>query len=144
MLKCDDGAIRPSQRIWELRGPRWPYTPPDRAEAAHHDGETRRRAPLEAPWRADARQLPHEQPEIGATDVHEQALQDVGMATQMHPTHPPGFVEMRVGTFQQLASLPQQLLPAGDPRIRRRLVYTACWAAARPFQLRRPRSGSET
>ena len=29
----------------------------------------------------------------------------------MHPPHPPGFVEMRVGTFQQLASLPQQSLP---------------------------------
>jgi len=37
-------------------------------------------AALEAPRRADARQLPQKQPEIEATDVHEKALQDVGMS----------------------------------------------------------------
>ena len=61
------------------------------------------------------RQLPHEYPEIEAADMHEQALQDVGMPAQMRPAHPPGLVEMRVGPFEQLAPLPQQPLPPGAP-----------------------------
>ena len=114
-LRCRRAATRPIRRIRGSLAPCWPHRRPNRAQEADQGAAGSRRAALEAPRGADARQLPHEQPEIGATDVHEQALQDVGMATQMHPTHPPGFVEMRVGTFQQLASLPQQLLPAGSP-----------------------------
>jgi hypothetical protein len=92
-------------------GPCWPHIRPKRAEEVDQGATGIRRAALEAPRGPDARQLSHEQPEIGATDLQEQALQDVGMPAQMHPRHPPGFVEMRVGTFQQLASLPQQSLP---------------------------------
>ena len=56
---------------------------PTRAEQVDEAPDTHRRAVLEAPRRTDARQLPHEQPEIGAADVHEQSLQDVGMAAQV-------------------------------------------------------------
>ncbi len=106
-LRRRRAAIRPIRRIRGSVGPCWPHMRPKRAEEADQGATGSRRVALEAPRGADARQLPHEQPEIGATDVHEQALQDVGMAAQMYPPHPPGFVEMRVGTFQQLASLPQ-------------------------------------
>ena len=133
-----------SAHICELRGPGRPYPPPGRTEEADQDGDKRHSAPLEAPWRADARQLPHEQAEVGATDLEEQPLQAVGMPPEKYAAHAPGFIEMRVGPFQALAPLPQEPLPVGLPRIRRRLAYTACWAAAFPFQFRRPRSGSET
>ena len=79
---------------WEFRGPGRPYTPPARAEEADQDGDTRRRAALEAPRCADARQLPHEQPEIEPAHLHEQTFEDIGMAAQMHPAHAPGFVQM--------------------------------------------------
>ena len=48
--------------------------------------QKRRRAALEAPRRTDARQLPHEQPQIEAADVHEQPFQDVEMPAQATPT----------------------------------------------------------
>ena len=62
-------ATRWIRRICELRGPGRPYPPPGRTEEADQDGDKRHSAPLEAPWRADARQLPHEQAEVGATDA---------------------------------------------------------------------------
>ena len=65
-----------------------------------------------------ARQLPHEQPKVEPADVHEvheQALQDVGMPAQMHPAQPPGLVQMRVGAFELFAPLPWQALPARPP-----------------------------
>ena len=85
------------------------------AEQGEQGTERGHRAALEATRRADARQLPHEQPEIEAADLHEHALQDVGMPAQMHAAHPSGLIEMRVGTFQPLAPLPQQPLPTGAP-----------------------------
>ena len=138
-------ATRWIRRICELRGPGRPYPPPGRTEEADQDGDKRHSAPLEAPWRADARQLPHEQAEVGATDAGGAAASSCWDAPpEKYAAHAPGFIEMRVGPFQALAPLPQEPLPAGPPRIRRRLAYTACWAAAFPFQFRRPRSGSET
>ena len=100
-----------------LRGPDAPHTPPAAAQEADQRLHQRRRAALEAPRRADARQVPHEQPEIDAADLDEQPFQDVGMPAQMDAAHPAGLVEMRVGPFQQLAPLPQQPFPAraADP-----------------------------
>ena len=74
------------------------------AEQGEQGTERGHRAALEATRRADARQLPHEQPEIEAADLHEHALQDVGMPAQMHAAHPSGLIEMRVGTFQPLGT----------------------------------------
>ena len=61
------------------------------------------------------RQLPHQQPEIEATDVHEQPLQDVVVSAQMHPPHPSGFEQMREGAFEPFPTLPQQPVAAGAP-----------------------------
>ena len=55
-----------------------PHTPPAAAQEADQRLHQRRRAALEAPRRADARQVPHEQPEIDAADLDEQPFQDVG------------------------------------------------------------------
>ena len=80
--------------------------------------ERGRRAALEVPRCANARQLPHEQPEIEPAGVHEHALQDVGMSAQVHSAHTAGFAEMRIGPFKPFkpfAALPQQALPARAP-----------------------------
>ena len=70
-------------------------------------------AALEAARDPDARQFAHEEAQIRAADVHQQALEDVGMAAQIHAAQPSGFVEMGVGTFTSFAALAQQPLPAG-------------------------------
>ena len=85
------------------------------AERGHQGFERGRRAALEAPRCANARQLPHEQPEIEPAGVHEHALQDVGMSAQVHASHAPGVVEMRIGAFEPFTALAQQPLPAGAP-----------------------------
>ena len=123
-----------------LGGPEAPHTPPAAAQKADQRLHQRRRAALEAPRRAHARQVPHEQPEIDAADLDEHPFQDVGMPAQMHAAHPAGLVEMRVGPFQQLAPLPQQPFPAcaSDPSAvgihgvpRRRLALPVPPAAVR-------------
>ena len=124
MLSCDRVDPRCGQRIGQPPGL-------DEGPALAHVVE-----------QGDARQLPHEQPKIERADVHEQALQDVGMPAQMRPAHAPRFEQMGEGALDPFAAVPEQALPAG-PRIRRRLAYTASRAAALPRQLRRPRSGSE-
>jgi hypothetical protein len=40
--------------------------------------------------------------------MQQHAFENVAVASQMHPSHPSGFVEMRERPFQALASLPQQ------------------------------------
>ena len=100
------------ERIWR---PGARYGAPEAAAQGDQGTEHGHRAAVEAPRRADARQLPHEQPEIEAADMHEHTLQDVGLPAQMRAAHPPGRVEMRVGTFEPLAPLPQQPLPTGAP-----------------------------
>ena len=50
--------------------------------------------------RADANQAAHEQAKIEAAGMNEHALANVGVAPQVHATHPAGFIEMREGTFQ--------------------------------------------
>ena len=85
------------------------------AESGHQRLEGARGAALEAPRGAHARQLAHEQPEIKPAGVHEHALQDVGMAAQVHAAQSSGFVEVRIGAFEPFAALPQQPSPAGAP-----------------------------
>ena len=123
-----------------LQSPEAPHSPPAAAQEADQRLHQRRRAALEAPRRADARQVRHEQPEIDAADLDEQPLQNVGMPAQMDAAHPAGLIEMRVGPFQQLAPLPQQPFsacasnppPVGIHRVpRRRLALPVAPAAVR-------------
>ena len=90
-FRVQDGGTRPQH------GPRRPISTSRRAAAR--------------PWRLRGvptpGQLPHEQPQIEAADVHEQPFQDVGMPAQMHAAHAAGVIEMGVGPFQPFAPLPQ-------------------------------------
>ena len=119
VLSCRRSPPRRIRRIWGLGGPGSLQTLAEPAQEVDQ-GTQKGRAALEAPRRTDARQLPHEQPEVEATDVHEQAFEDIGMAAQMHPAHAPGLVEMRVGPFHPFAALPQQVLstmPSNPPPV---------------------------
>ena len=51
--------------------------PPESAHQADQGVEDGCRAALEAPRRADACQLPHQEPEVEAADVYKQTLEDI-------------------------------------------------------------------
>ena len=70
---------------------------------------------MEAGRRADAREASHEQAQIQAAGVYQEALADVGVPSQMHAAQPPGLVEMRVGSLEPLPALAQQPPSAGPP-----------------------------
>jgi hypothetical protein len=70
-------------------------------------GDEGRRAILQPARRAAADQV-HDEPEIEAARMNQQALEDIGVAAQMRAAHPPGVVELREGAFDQLASLTHQ------------------------------------
>ena len=82
----------------ERRGAR--YEAPGAAQCEPQGVNEGAGAALEAARRPDAEQLPHEQPEIQAADLQEQALEDVAVSAQVHAAHPSGCVEMRMGTFE--------------------------------------------
>ena len=63
---------------------------------------------LQAARRADADQLTHDEPEIEATGMNQQALQDVRVTAQMRAAHAARVVEMREGAFDPLAASPHQ------------------------------------
>ena len=85
VLTCRRSPPRRIRRIWGLRDPGSLQTLAEPAQEVDQGTKKGRRAALEAPRRPNARQLPHEQPEVEATDVDEQAFEDIGMAAQMHP-----------------------------------------------------------
>jgi hypothetical protein len=88
--------------------------------------------------RADADQVAHDEPEIEAARMNQQALEDIRVAAQMRAKHPTRVVEMREGAFDPLASLTHQATAAGStnpPPI----GYTGVWAAGAFDQSRRPR-----
>ncbi|HJU42828.1 MAG TPA: hypothetical protein VJ691_08430, partial [Vicinamibacterales bacterium] len=58
--------------------------------------------------RADADQVAHKQAEIEATGINQQALSNVGVAAEVHATHPASLIEMGKGAFQALAAQAQQ------------------------------------
>jgi hypothetical protein len=116
----------------------------ERPNQRQKDGHERAEPPLQPAWRADADQLPHEEPKIETTRVDQQSLQNVGVRAKVHAAHPAGLVEMREGPLQALPTQPQQAQAACAPRMRRRLRYTAARASGFFFfQFRRLRSGSE-
>ena len=121
-------------------GPDTRYRPP---EAVQHDDQGRDErldAALEAARRPDPRHLAHEEAQIEAAGPHQKALRDVGMPSQIHPTHAPRLVEMGVRALQPFAALSQQAFPSGTPnptpvamhsRARQRLALPAASPAIR-------------
>ena len=88
------------------------YDAPEAAQCEPQSVDEGAGAALEAARRPDAEQLPHEQPEIQAADLQEQALEDVAVSAQVHAAHPSGCVEMRIGTFEAFTAPTQQPLTA--------------------------------
>ena len=82
--------------------------PPEAAQCGGQGVDAGAGAALEAARRADTGQAPHQEAEIQTADAHHEALDDVGMAAQIHPAQPPGFVEMRVGAFEAFAATAQR------------------------------------
>jgi hypothetical protein len=93
-------------------------TPSPAHDDEHHEcGESA----LQAPWRADAADRPHEETQIEAADAHQQSLEDVGVSAEMRASQAAGLVEMRAGAFEALAAPPLKgaaARPADAPTIR--------------------------
>ena len=102
--------MRPTTRGEGLSGR---YEVPETAQNESQGVE--KGAALEAARRADARQASHEQAQVQAAGVNQEALADVGVPPQMHAAQPPGLVEMGVGSLEPLAALAQQPPSAGPP-----------------------------
>ena len=103
---------------------------PERPNQHQKGGNDRAEPPLQPARRADADQLPHEEPQIETARVDQQSLQDVGVPSKMHTAHPAGLVEMREGPLQALPTQPQQ-------------AQAARAADASPIAIDRRASGSE-
>ena len=88
--------------------------------------------------------MTHDEPEIEATRMNQEALQDVRVAAQMGAPHPARVVEMRKRAFDPFAALGRIRRRPRRPRIRRRLPYTGARASGSFDQSRRPLSGSDT
>src|SRR4030095_8993106 len=72
------------------------------------------RTALEATRRAATEHLPHENSEIEAARVNQQAFEDVRMSPQMSAAHRAGVVHVSEGSFHVLAAATQQALAAGS------------------------------
>ena len=90
-------------------------------------GDDDRQAILQAARRAAADQVAHDQPEIEAPRMNQQALEDIRVAAQIRAAHPTGVVEMREGAFDPLAPLAHQA-PAARSTNPPTLAYTGIWA----------------
>jgi len=83
-------------------------TPPEGSHQCQQRGDDREKAPLQPSRRAYTDQLSHQQSEIEATGVNQQALQNVRVPAQVDAPHPTCFVEMGERPFQALTTEPQQ------------------------------------
>ena len=102
MMRCEGGRVIGGWRL--TVAPEVAETGPQR-EDERQDG---RHAPLEPARRAHADQGPHEQAQVAGPRVDEQSFEDVGMPSQVRPSHAAGVVQMRVRPFEVLAPSPQQ------------------------------------
>ena len=106
------------------------YEAPEGSQGTFHGVEEGACAVLEAAWRADPRQAPHQQAEIQAAGVDQEALADVRVAPQMHPAQAPGFIEVGVGSLKAFSAEPLQPPRAGAAGSRtRRRGRRACRAS---------------
>src|SRR5574339_754095 len=97
----------------------------DVAPATGDDGDERRdhraETALKPARRADAEERAHQEAQVEAADVYEEALRDVRVAPQVRAAHPAGLVEMGVGPLQVFAPAtlqPTAARPADPPAVR--------------------------
>jgi len=69
-------------------------------------------AALQTAWRSNARQHAHPQAQIAGRHMHEQPFENVAVPAQVGPPHPARVIEVSIGSLQQFAPSPHQLLPA--------------------------------
>ena len=91
----------------------------NRAKHDHERREDGREATLEAPRCADADQVAHDEPEIEAARMNQDALQDVGVPTQMRAAQRAGFIQMGVRALKIFAAAPQEPLSPSPTNARR-------------------------
>src|SRR6188508_175784 len=65
-------------------------------------------SPLKASGRAHANKRAHQQPKVQCRGVNQNPLQDIRASPQVHSSHAPGFIGVREGSLQPLATLAQQ------------------------------------
>src|SRR5215204_1342391 len=90
------------EALWTPHG--LPQEPNEHQKGGHGGDEPT----LQRARRADADQVAHEQAEIEATGLNQQALSNVGVAAEVHARHPAGLIEMGEGAFQALSAQAQQ------------------------------------
>ena len=101
MSRCDDEIVVSRRRTT-------PMSTPNVASTA----ATRPCSPRGVPI---PDQMTHDEPEIEATRMNQEALQDVGVAAQMGAPHPARVVEMRKRAFDPFAALAHQAAAASSP-----------------------------
>ena len=79
------------------------------AQEHHKRGDDDRWAILQPARRAAADQVAHDEPEIEAPRMDQQALEDIGVTAQVGAAHTPSVIEMRKGAFDPLAPLTHQV-----------------------------------
>ena len=62
--------------------------------------------PGKAARRAFAEEFAHQQPQVRRTRVHDQPLENIFPAAQMHASHPAAIIQVLIPSFQLLAALP--------------------------------------
>ena len=77
-----DGAAE--RRRPPLGAPDGRQTPPVVDQTADQAGNRRKSPPLQAPGRADARQVPQEEPEVADSRLEQHPLADILMAAHPH------------------------------------------------------------
>src|SRR5204863_120032 len=100
-----------------------------------HDEDELKRAriqstSLEAPRRAAAAQLPHEQTEVERGRMDQQSFEDVAVPAQVRAAHPTGVVHMSERPLQVLPASTQQLAAA-------HAAHPPAIAIDRPLRVRR-------
>jgi hypothetical protein len=77
-----------------------------RTREAGKRAEKSLQSPLESPGGPDTDRGTHHQAQVEAGGVNQQPLQDVGVTAEVSASHTPGFVQVREGALDQLASHP--------------------------------------
>src|SRR5690606_24879455 len=84
---------------------------PEAQKGAKHQGREVRPA-LQASWLAHPDESAHEQAQVDAGDMDQEALEDVVVVPQVSPAHPTSFECVGKGPFEQLSASSQKLLAA--------------------------------
>ena len=82
------------------------HGPPEPTPQREKGAQSRGEAALETSRRTDADQPTHEQAEIEAGGVDQQALPNASVPAQIHAPHPTGLIEMSKRAFQSFSAQP--------------------------------------